>query len=212
MSSHDRIFLVKQGCAWLIKDILKQIKFLKWTNETPKLLHITKATFHHNPVFNRVFGIFPIAGVNDVINILPGLFVVGGILGTFLGIVQGLPKLGGMNVQDVETTKNVMNHFLFEIAFAMNSSILGIIFSVAMTVINSIWSPERAYVSMIDRFESAMDLLWYRSDNNHFSVSEPAFDEHKDPTEALAEQALELELSKNRRTRDLDDVRKIKAG
>ena len=53
MTWSDRIFLVKQGCAWLVKDILKQLKFLKWTEDNPKLLNITKATFHHNPCFNR---------------------------------------------------------------------------------------------------------------------------------------------------------------
>ncbi|MGE0528805.1 MAG: hypothetical protein AB7P49_17200, partial [Bdellovibrionales bacterium] len=59
MSLSDRVFLVKPGCAWMVKDILNQLKFLKWTKETPKLLHITKSTFHYNPCFNRVFGLLP---------------------------------------------------------------------------------------------------------------------------------------------------------
>jgi hypothetical protein len=84
MSASDRIFLIRQGCAWLVRDILKQVKFLKWTEETPKLLNITKATFQHNPCFNRVFGVFPMEGLNELISILPGLFVVAGILGTFV--------------------------------------------------------------------------------------------------------------------------------
>ena len=206
----DRIFLIKQGCAWLVKDILKQLKFLKWTNDTPKLLQITKATFHHNPCFNRVFGIIPISGLNDILSILPGLFVVTGILGTFLGIKGGLTSLGGMNLSDLETTKNVMDTFLHEIAYAMASSIVGIAFSLALHLWNTTFSPERAYVSMIDRFESALDLLWYRSDNNEFPVSEKSFDEHRDPVEALAEEALSLEINKNHRTRDMDNLRKVK--
>ena len=86
MKLADRIFLIKQGCAWLVKDILKQLKFLKWTQETPKMLNITKATFNNNPCFNRIFGIFPIGVLNDLVSLLPGLLVVAGILGTFLGI------------------------------------------------------------------------------------------------------------------------------
>ena len=115
----DRVFLIKQGCAWLVKDILKQLKFLKWTQDTPKMLNITKTTFNHNPCFNRIFGIFPINVVNDLISILPGLFVVGGVLGTVLGIRGGLTALGSMNMENLDATKRVMDSFLAEIAHAM---------------------------------------------------------------------------------------------
>lgn len=211
MSLSDRVFLVRQGCAWLVKDILKQLKFLKWTKETPKLLNITRATFHHNPCFNRVFGILPMAGLNDVISIFPGLFVVTGILGTFIGISGGLGDLGGMNLQDLETTKNVMDKFLHEISYAMKSSIVGIILSLLSHVFNTMMSPDRAYVSMIDRFESALDLLWYRSDSNDYPREDRPFDEHKDAVEALAEDALNKEINKGVRSRELLEVRKPKA-
>jgi len=211
MALSDRIFLVRQGCAWLVKDVLKQLKFLKWTEETPKLLNITKATIHHNPCFNRIFGVFPMSGLNDLISIMPGLFVVTGILGTFIGISGGLGDLGGMNLQDLESTKAIMDKFLHEIAFAMKSSIVGIVFSLLSHILNTIMSPERAYVSMVDRFESALDLLWYRSDNNEFPPEDRPFDEHKDAVEALAEDALNKEVNKGVRTREMLEVRKPKA-
>lgn len=206
----DRLFLVKQGCAWLVKDILKQIKFLKWTNDTPKLLHITKATLHHNPCFNRIFGIFPLSTSNDIVSVMPGLFVVAGILGTFIGIAKGLPELAAMDMADMDTTQKIMGSFLGEISFAMNSSIFGIAFSLVMHVFNTVHSPERSYVSMVDRFESAMDLLWYRSDSNNYPAQLAEFDEHKDPSEALAEEAIRLEVEKNPRGRDLDYSTKAK--
>lgn len=196
MATSDRIFLVRQGCAWLVKDILKQLKFLKWSENSPKLLNITKATLQHNPCFNRVFGIIPMVGLNDLISILPGLFVVTGILGTFIGISGGLAELGTMNLQDVENTKNIMDRFLSEISFAMKTSIVGIVFSLLSHITNVIFSPERSYVSMVDRLESALDLLWYRSDNNKFPVEDGNFDEHRDPVEALAEEALNREVGK----------------
>lgn len=196
MSASDRFFLVRQGCAWLVKDILKQVKFLKWNDNNPKLLNITKATLQHNPCFNRVFGVLPMVGMNDLISILPGLFVVAGILGTFIGIAGGLEGLGTMNLQDLEGSKNIMDRFLHEISFAMKSSIIGIIFSLMSHVFNVILSPERSYVSMVDRFESALDLLWYRSDNNNFPANERPFDEHRDAVEALAEDSLNKEISK----------------
>lgn len=196
MSTSDRVFLVRQGCAWLVKDILKQVKFLKWNDNNPKLLNITKATLQHNPCFNRVFGVIPMVGLNELISILPGLFVVAGILGTFIGIAGGLQELGTMNLQDLENTKNIMDRFLHEISFAMKTSIVGIIFSLLSHVVNTILSPDRSYVSMVDRFESALDLLWYRSDNNNFPANERPFDEHRDAVEALAEDALNKEIGK----------------
>ncbi|MES3037088.1 MAG: hypothetical protein V4736_04200 [Bdellovibrionota bacterium] len=211
MRFNDRVFLVKQGCAWLVKDILKQIKFLKFTDDTPKLLAITKATFHHNPCFNRVFGVFPMTVLNELINILPGLFVVAGILGTFIGIASGLQGLAGMNLQDLEVTKSIMDKFLFEISFAMKSSIVGIVFSLLSHVVNVMLSPERAYVSMIDRFESSLDLLWYRSDNNKYPVMGADFNEHRDPSETLAEDSLNAELSKQVRGREMTETRKVRA-
>jgi hypothetical protein len=208
MHWNDRVFLVKQGCAWLVRDIMKQLRFLKWTNDTPKLLQITKATFHHNPCFNRIFGVLPIAVMNDIMSILPGLFVVAGILGTFIGIAKGLPELGGMNLTDMENSKLIMDKFLNEIAFAMHSSIFGIVFSLCMHLWNTFHSPERTYVSMIDRFESSLDLLWYRSDNNDVTAEEIRFDEHRDPSEALAQEAIRLETEKNPRGREFDDTKK----
>jgi hypothetical protein len=123
--------------------------------------------------------------------------VVGGVLGTFIGIAGGLQELGGMNLQDLEASKNVMDRFLHEISFAMQTSIAGIIFSLMTHVVNVIFSPERSYVSMIDRFESSLDLLWYRSDNNNFPAHDRPFDEHRDAVEALAEDALNKEISKS---------------
>lgn len=211
MATADRIYLVKQGCAWLVKDILKQLKFLKWHDNNPKLINITKATLQQNPCFNRMFGIIPIGGVNDIIAILPGMFVIGGIFGTFMGIVNGLPKLGGMDVNDAEMTKQIMDGFLFEVSFAMNSSIMGIFLSVLMTFVNTIFSPDKVFSTMVDRFENSLDLLWYRSDNNDYPIDLPGFDENKDPQEALASESLNREIGKGGRTRDLDELRKPKA-
>ena len=169
MSLSDRIFMVRQGCAWLVKDLLKQVRFLKWTNDTPKLANITRLTLNHNPAFSRVLGLIPNESTNDILSVLPGLFVVAGILGTFIGIAKGLPTLSGMSIQDVENSKLIMDNFLNEIAFAMKSSILGITFSLFSHFWNMVFYPERVFDRLVERFEGALDLLWYRADNNDFT-------------------------------------------
>ena len=196
MALGDRVFLIKQGCAWMIRDILKQIRFLKYGSQPPKLLNITKNTFSKNPCFNRVFGLIPIVGANDLLNILPGLFVIGGIFGTFLGVMKGLPELGGMDLNDAAKTKDVMDKFLIQIALSMGASLVGILFSVIMTIFNTILSPEREFVHVVDRFENSLDLLWNRAHTNEVPKNLPAFDEHRDPVEALAEAAINQELGK----------------
>lgn len=211
MGTSDRVFLIKQGSAWLVKDILKQVKFIKWNEQNPKLLNITKTTFQQNPCFNRVFGLFSVQRVHDMVAILPSLFVIGGIFGTFLGIVKGLPTLGHMDLTNMELSKQIMDQFLYEISFAMNSSIIGIFFSVLMTFANTLWSPDKVFVEMVDRFEASLDLLWYRSNNNLYPANIPNFDENRDPLEALAEESVRSGIQTDERYRELDSTRKKRA-
>ncbi len=195
----DRLFLIQHGSAFLVKDTLKQVRFLKHNGEHPKLLELTKSVFQNNPCFNKVFGLIPTSMFNDVLNILPGIFIVGGIFGTFLGIMKALPELGAMDLNDVEGTKMVMDDFLLKVSFSMSTSIIGIILSVAMTVLNTFFSAEKLFVRIVDRFENCLDILWHRSSDNALPENIEEFDEHKDPIEALAEQAIQNELSKSKK-------------
>ena len=204
----DRVFLVKMGCAWLVHDILKQIRFLKYGMQPPKLLNITKNTLAKNPAFNRVFGLIPSVSLNDLLNALPGLFVIGGIFGTFLGVMKGLPELSGMDLNDPEKTKAIMDRFLVEIALSMGASITGIMLSVLMTIVNTIFSPERQFVEIVDRFENSLDLLWNYSHSNEVPMGLKQFDENQDPVEALASASLNQELDKTRGRRGVDEERK----
>lgn len=196
MSIMDRVFLIQQGSAFLVRDTLKQIKFLRRDQQNPKLLEISKSVLQNNPCFNKVFGIVPINVFNDVLNILPGLFIVGGIFGTFLGIMKALPELSGMDLEDIEGTKAVMDTFLLKISFSMSTSIIGIVLSVSMNVINTFLHPEKLFMDIVEKYENSLDVLWNRSTNNHWTEEIAEFDEHKDPLDALAEDSLAQELDK----------------
>ena len=186
MEPSDRIFLVQQGMAYLVKDTAKELKFVKYDGNRPPLIELVKNIFATNPCFTRVFGVLPVGPFNDFLNIIPGLFIVGGIFGTFLGIMQALPELGAMDIRDPESTKLVMDTFLAKIAFSMSTSTVGILLSVTMTVYNNFLSPERAFTKIVDRFERTLFRLWSRCDNNRLPDQIARFDEHKDPIEALA--------------------------
>lgn len=199
MSLSDRIFLIKPGSARLVRDVLKHVKFLKRENNEAKFLEISKNVFQNNPCFTKILGIVPTGATNEILNILPGILIVGGIFGTFLGIMKALPELGGMDLTSPEETKLVMDQFLLRISFSMSTSLVGIMLSVALSVLNALFSPEKLFVNTINRFESCLDIIWNRSNNNDLTLIRQDFDEHKDALEALAEESVTKEVNRYER-------------
>lgn len=194
MTLTDRIFLVEQGCARLVNDTLEQILHLRFDKDHPKFLEISKSVFHKNGSFNKVYGIFSTTLVNDVLAILPGLFIVMGILGTFLGVMQALPELANMNLSDVAASQTIMDQFLTKISFSMSTSILGIVLSTLTTILNATLSAERAFVSAVENYENSLDLLWNHSTNNDKDVEDyPKADSEYD---ALAMDAVNRRINK----------------
>jgi len=192
MSVNDRIFLVQEGIARIVMDFLRHARYLEKHHDHPKFLEISKSVFENNPVFGRLFGVFSVSLINNILNILPSLFVIGGIFGTFLGIIDGLPALGGMDVTDSTASKEVMDSFLMNIAFAMNSSIVGILLSVLMTIINTTTAPENTYYSIVNRFTTAIELLWNKADHNIISAADAQFIEARDRMDMEAGEALKF--------------------
>jgi hypothetical protein len=194
MTVTDRVFLVQQGSARMVHDIQKQVRYLKW-GERPKFLEISNSVLRNNPCFNKVFGIIPVGVFNDFLNTVPGLFIVGGIFGTFLGIMKALPELGGMNLSDVEGSKIIMDNFLLKISFSMSTSIIGIILSVGMSLMNTFFSCEKVYMGTIDRLENELDVLWNMSSSNRLPDEMNTFDSERDPIEVLSEDLIAKELN-----------------
>jgi hypothetical protein len=193
MAISDRVFLTKQGFALLVKDVLLSLRFFKYDNNEPKLMNVSKNAFEKNPCFTRVLGIIPSGVVNDVLNILPGMFIVGGIFGTFLGIMKALPDLGGMDLKDMDRTKDVMDMFLLNITFSMSTSLVGIVLSVVMSIVNAVYSPAKVFMRTVERFEYSLMNIWNRCSDNVIHPGDLEFNEHQNPLEALAEQALNQE-------------------
>lgn len=194
MTLTDRIFLVQQGSARMVYDIQKQTKYLKW-GERPKFLEISNNVLRNNPCFNKVFGVIPVGVFNDFLNTVPGLFIVGGIFGTFLGIMKALPELGGMNLSDVEGSKLIMDNFLLKISFSMSTSIVGIILSVTMSLANTFFSCEKVYMETVERLENELDTLWNMSSNNKLPNEISSFEADRDPIEVLSEDLIAKELN-----------------
>ena len=192
MTIGDRAFLIQDGIIMLIDDFLKHIRYLhKDDSQAPNFHEISNNVFSSNPVFNKIFGVFSISRTNEILNILPGIFIVAGIFGTFLGIMRALPELTGMDITDAVASKAVIDSFLIKISFALTTSILGIILSISMSFLNTIFSPESTYIEVIDSFKSATDILWNKCDENNCDSHPDA----ENPKEYEAEDAFELAIA-----------------
>ena len=172
MTVGDRMFLIQDGIIRLIDDFLQHVRYLRKGDSQPDFQEISNSVFASNPIFNRVLGIFSLSRSNDVLNILPSIFIVGGIFGTFLGIMKALPELTAMDITNAEASKVVIDSFLIKISFALSTSILGIVLSIIMSFMNALLSPTSTYVEIVDAFTSAAEILWNKSENNDSTGSD----------------------------------------
>lgn len=111
--------------------------------------------------WNKLLNFFPIGPISRLIDILPGLFVVFGIFGTFIGISMALPKIAQMDFNNLEASGEILTSFVLSVTYAMKTSIAGILFSVVMTLLNTI-APvtgmrNRTYKKISNCFEN----IWY---------------------------------------------------
>lgn len=202
----DRLFMIQHGSAKLVNDIQKRIRHINKEREV-NILEISKSAMSKNVYFNNVFGLIPARGTNDLLNILAGVFIVGGIFGTFLGIMKALPELGNMDLNDVEGTKLIMDAFLLKISFSMSTSIIGIVLSVSMTFINAMFSPEKRYYNAVNRLNDSLSLLWDFTKTNILPEEIENFQESRDELELLAEDAVQKEIEIERKLFQLKKFR-----
>ena len=198
-SLFERLFLVDEGVKRLVDDTLKQTRYLKkegsqaMTANDQKLVEISKHVYENNPFFNRLFGVFSVGLLNDFLNILPSLFIIGGIFGTFLGISKSLPDLGNMDLSNAEETKRIMDLFLLKISQSMIKSIIGIAFSVMSSIINTFMSVEGIHYQVINKYSSALENAWNETTTNEIDRTE-AFPV-ENPTEGKAIDAMGAQQS-----------------
>ncbi len=156
----DRAFLLIEGSRRLIKDVSMQVRYFDQNHDQPDFDQITSYAERTNPAYNRLFGIFGNNSLNSILNLLPGLFVIGGIFGTFVGIMQGLPELTNMDLSDPTMTKKTMDAFLTNIAYSMNTSLVGIVLCVCMNIFNSLFDSDSMDEEFSEKLKSCLVLTW----------------------------------------------------
>lgn len=127
----------------------------------PNFNDLTDRILEHDDNWNKVLKIFPIGPISRLIDILPGLFVVFGIFGTFIGISMALPKIAQIDFNNLEASSGILMEFVLSVTYAMKTSIAGILFSLTTTFINTIAPVSGLRKKTYKKVSNTFENIWH---------------------------------------------------
>jgi len=133
----------------------------------PNFSELTQRILGQDSHWTTILKKLPIEGVSRLIDIMPGLFVVFGVFGTFVGISMALPEIAKIDFNNIDGSGETLAIFVKNTAYAMETSLAGIVFSVIMTVMNSLFPIKDMRSRIFKKVETALQTLWYHV---HFSA------------------------------------------
>lgn len=151
----------KQGLSY---SILEEINIFQ-CKTPPNFQELTKRIMNRDKNWSNLMGVIPIESVSRMIDILPGLFIVLGVFGTFIGVSMALPEIAKIDFQNIESSGVLLNSFVKNISFSMNTSIAGIFFSVVLTLLNTLYPIKGRRDAIMKQVETSLELLWYHIHN-----------------------------------------------
>jgi hypothetical protein len=127
----------------------------------PNFTELTHRIMTQDPHWTKVMKHFPIDGVSRMIDVLPGLFIILGVFGTFIGISMALPEIAKMDFNDLEASSTTLMNFVLSVTYAMKTSIAGIFFSLILTVLNTLSPIRQTRARVFKKVETSLQMLWY---------------------------------------------------
>ena len=138
----------------------------------PNFVELTNRVLSQDKRWKTILGFIPIAVLNRMLEILPGLFIVGGIFGTFIGITSALPMIAQIDLSNLDKATPVLNEFVGSIAYSMNTSISGIIYSVILTLINALFPITSGRMEVHKGMQRCFEFVWYKLHGNKMRPAE----------------------------------------
>ena len=132
----------------------------------PDFTELTDRVMNDDKNWTKLFGHIPIEGVSRMIDILPNLFIVFGVFGTFIGIAMALPEIANIDFNNLEGSSETLTRFVINVAFAMKTSIAGIAFSLILTFLNTFFPIQDMRERTFKKVETTMQILWYHIQND----------------------------------------------
>jgi hypothetical protein len=147
------------------------------TKTQPNFAQLTDRIMNEDDNWAKLWGIVPIDGVTRILDVLPTIFIVLGVFGTFIGISMALPEIAAIDFSNLEASGDTLSQFVLKVTFAMKTSIAGIFFSIILTFLNTLFPIEATRESTFDKVENVMQILWYHVQrDSHKTKSEELLD------------------------------------
>lgn len=127
----------------------------------PNFNDLTDRILEQDDNWNKLLKFFPIGPISRLIDVLPGLFVVFGIFGTFIGISMALPKIAEMDFNNLEGAGVILTEFVLSVTYAMKTSIAGILFSLVMTLLNTIAPVSGLRSKTYKKVSNCFETIWH---------------------------------------------------
>lgn len=148
------------------------------SNTTPDFQQLTERVMNDDEHWSKIFGFVPIDGIVRTLDILPTLFIILGVFGTFIGISMALPEIARIDFSNLETSGDTLSQFVVNVTYAMKTSIAGIFYSIVLTLLNTVFPIDASRERTFDKVETSLQTLWYHLQTDHKkSASEKEFAE-----------------------------------
>jgi hypothetical protein len=159
------------GSKSLINNILSEIESFK-SKFPPNFYDLSYRILDKDKNWTHLYGLIPIKAMSRLIDILPGLFIVGGIFGTFIGINAALPEITKLDFQNIEESSKIISSFVNSVTFSMQTSIFGIVYSVIMTVLSTLFPLDSNRDMIQKKIEDCFEGLWYKIQGEYSAEKE----------------------------------------
>ena len=131
------------------------------SNVPPSFSQLTERVMNEDEHWSKLFGFMPIDGVTRILDVLPTLFIILGVFGTFIGISEALPEIARIDFNNLDSSGQTLAEFVISVTFAMRTSIAGIFFSIVLTLLNTIFPIDATREKTFEKVETALQILWY---------------------------------------------------
>ena len=128
----------------------------------PNFYELTLRILGQDKKWTTILGFVNLDKLSRMLDILPGMFIVFGIFGTFLGITAALPAISQIDLNNIQEATPILNTFVGNVAFSMHTSIFGIICSLILTVLNTIYPITDVRIQVRKNLEYCFEFMWYK--------------------------------------------------
>ncbi|MDH5301522.1 MAG: hypothetical protein OEW58_09195 [Gammaproteobacteria bacterium] len=178
-SFFERLFSIQDGVQNMIELTVNEVSDNDYT-QAPEYEIIAHIALDNNPYYGTVFKIFSMESVIAVLNRVPFMIILVGIIGTFAGFYLAMSSGGDLKGGA---------------AVAIASSLVGLPVSLAIDYINTLFPDAERYQQAFNRYKMSLEIL-YNHERDRFPnrqgrrstdytgfLAETAFDARRDDDE-----------------------------